>query len=157
MNKKVKSLIIILIVLIVLGGGFFEGIRYYNGVKEFGYQSGIYYEDSFGDEGTNNVKLANEQVQNGEIKVIPGKKVEFDINFKNNGTLAISDFKIIFEVPVHLEFTGSTDSQYKFDFNKASDEIIFNIGTLEGQESGQIKLYLRAEAPLTNGLVIESP
>ncbi|MCX6384854.1 MAG: hypothetical protein NTV16_10350 [Actinobacteria bacterium] len=157
MKKWVKNLIIILIVLLVLGGGSYAGIRYSNGVKEFGYQSGIYYEDSFGDEGTNNVKLANEQVQNGEIKVIPGKKVGFEINFKNNGMLQVSYFKITLKVPEHLKFTDDTQTQYKYVFNKAENEIIFNIGTLDGGSGGQIKISLQAQTPLINGLFIESP
>lgn len=157
MKKRVKNLIIILIVLLVLGGGSYAGIRYYNGVKEFGYQSNIYYEDNFNDGNTNNVKLTNLQIQDGKAKVIPGEKIEFDINFKNNGALPVSDFKIIFKVPQYLEFTGSTDSQYKYDFNKTSNEIIFNVGTLEEQKSGQIKLNLQVHKPLIDGLFIESP
>jgi len=92
MNKKVKSLIIILIVLIVLGGGFFAGIRYYNGVKEFGYQSKIYYEDSFSNDQANSIRLINPQ--GDKTKIIPGEKVGFEINFKNNGTLQVSYLRL---------------------------------------------------------------
>ena len=92
-NGKVKNLIIALIVLTVVGTGVFVGIRYYNGVKEFSYQSGIYNEDNFSDLNTNNIMLLNHE--GDAAKVIPGKKTGFDINFKNNGALSVSDFKII--------------------------------------------------------------
>lgn len=157
MKRQIKNLIIVLVVLFILGGGTYAGIRYYNGVKELGYQSRIYYEDNFDDETANNVRLVNEQAQNGKVKIIPGKKIEFDINFKNNGALAVSEFKIIFKVPGHLKFTGGIDSSHKLDFTKTSDEMIFNIGSLESQENGQIRLFLKAESPLINGLFIESP
>ncbi|MHB8280169.1 MAG: polysaccharide deacetylase family protein, partial [Candidatus Humimicrobiaceae bacterium] len=155
MNKKVKSLIIILIVLIVLGGGFFAGIRYYNGVKEFGYQSKIYYEDSFSNDQANSIRLINPQ--GDKTKIIPGEKVGFEINFKNNGTLQVSYFKITLKVPEHLKFTDDIQTQYKYVFNKAENEIIFNIGTLDGGSGGQIKISLQAQTPLINGLFIESP
>ncbi len=155
MNKKVKSLIIILIVLIVLGGGFFAGIRYYNGVKEFSYQSKIYYEDSFSNDQANSIRLI--KAQGDKTKIIPGEKVGFEINFKNNGTLQVSYFKITLKVPEHLKFTDDTQTQYKYVFNKAENEIIFNIGTLDGGSGGQIKISLQAQTPLINGLFIESP
>lgn len=157
MKKWVKNLIIMLIILAVLGAGSYAGIRYYNGVKEFGYQSKIYYEDNFSDENTNNIKLTNLQAWEDKIKIIPGKKVEFDINFKNNGALPVSDFQIMVKIPQHLYFISDTQTSYKYNFNQETNEVIFNVGSLEAHQSGRARLSFQVQTPLVDGLFIESP
>src|SRR5665647_3177804 len=138
MNRKLKSLIIVLIVLIIIGGGVFAGLRYYNGVKEFGYQSSIYSEDNFGDVKANNIILLNPK--GDTTSIIPGEKIGFDINFKNSGALPVSDFKITLNVPENLKFSGDVQTAYKYDFNKKENTIIFSAGNLKSGEGGQIKI-----------------
>ncbi|MHB1336110.1 MAG: polysaccharide deacetylase family protein [Candidatus Humimicrobiaceae bacterium] len=154
-GRKLKNLIIVLIVLIIIGGGVFAGIRYYNGVKEFGYQSNIYNEDNFSDLSTNNIVLLNPE---GDIKkIIPGEKIGFDINFKNNGALSVSDFKITLKIPDHLKFSGDVQTSCKYDFNKNENTLIFNAGSLKNGDGGNIKIRLEVQSPLIDGLYIESP
>jgi peptidoglycan/xylan/chitin deacetylase (PgdA/CDA1 family) len=154
-NRKLKNIIIVIAVLIVIGGGVFAGLRYYNGVKEYGYQSNIYNEDNFSDIKTNNIMLSN--LREDTTKIIPGEKIGFDINFKNNGALSVSDFKIALKIPEHLKFTNDVKTSYKYDFNKNENTIIFNAGSLKSKDGGNIKIRLEALAPLIDGLFIESP
>jgi len=154
-NRKLKNLIIILVVLLVIGGGVFAGIRYYNGVKEFGYQSVIYNEDNFSDESANNILLLN---PDGETKkIIPGEKIGFEINFKNGGALPVSDFKITLKVPEHLKFSGDVETAFKYDFNQKDNTIIISAPSLKSGDSGSIKIRFEVPSPLIDGLLIESP
>jgi len=154
-NSKLKNIIIILAVLIVLGGGIYTGIRYYNGVKEFGYQSVIYNEDNFSDLNTNNIRLLGSEAD--MKKIIPGEKIGFVLNFKNNGTLAVSDFKISFKIPQYLNFSGDAQASYKYDFNESENTIIFNIGNLKSGDDGEISIMFEVSSPLANGSYIKSP
>ena len=157
MDKKKKNIIIIIIVLIVLGAGIFTGIRYYNGVKEYAYQTKIYYEDNFADEQDNNIKLINSDISDNTFKLVPGEKAKFEINFKNDGALAANDFKITVKIPDHLKFTEDVQTEYEYVSDKENNLVEFNIGKLESGGTGQIKISFEAAFPLINGLFIESP
>ena len=154
-NGKLKNLIIIFAVLLVIAGGVFAGIRYYNGVKEFGYQSVIYNEGNFSDDNANNILLLN---PGGDTtKIIPGEKIGFEINFKNGGSLPVSDFKITLKVPGHLKFSGDVQTALNYDFNKEDSTIVFSAPNLKSGDSGSIKISFEAPPPLIDGLFIESP
>ena len=154
-NSRLKNIIIILVTLIVLGGGIYTGIRYYNGVKEFGYQSVIYNEDNFSDLNTNNIGLLDSEAD--ITKIIPGEKIGFVLNFKNNGALAVSDFKISFKIPEYLNFSGDAQASYKYDFNESENAIIFSIGDLKSGDDGEVVIMLEVSSPLEDGLFIKSP
>ncbi|MHB1377269.1 MAG: hypothetical protein ACYCXB_07595, partial [Candidatus Humimicrobiaceae bacterium] len=154
-NRKLKNLIIIFVALLIITGGVFAGLRYYNGVKEFGYQSVIYNEDNFSDENANDILLLN---PDGETKkIIPGEKIGFEINFKNSGALPVSDFKITLKVPEHLIFSGDVQTDLKYDFNKKDGTIIISAPNLKSGDSGSIKIRFEVPSPLIDGLLIESP
>jgi peptidoglycan/xylan/chitin deacetylase (PgdA/CDA1 family) len=154
-SRKSKNLIIIAVALIIIVGGVFAGLRYYNGVKEFGYQSAIYNEDNFSDVNANNILLLNPN--EGTQKVIPGEKIGFEINFKNSGALPVSGFKITLKVPEHLEFSGDVQTAFQYDFNKNDSTLAFSTPDLKSGDSGSIKIRFEVPSPLSDGLSIESP
>ncbi|MCL5771136.1 MAG: polysaccharide deacetylase family protein [Actinobacteria bacterium] len=157
MDKKKKNIIIIIIFLIVLAAGIFAGIRYYNGVKEYAYQTKIYYEDNFANEQNNNIKLINSDISDNNLKLAPGEKAKFEINFKNDGALTVDDFKITVKIPNHLKFTEDVQTKYEYVLDKGNNLVEFNIGKLESGGTGQIKISFETAFPLINGLFIESP
>ena len=154
-NRTLKNLLIIFAVLLVIGALAFVGLRYYNGVKEFGYQSDIYNADSFADAGANNILSKNAAGDN--VKIIPGSKTEFEINFKNGGALAVSNFKITLKTVENLKFSNDLQTAYPYVYNEKDGTIVFSVGILNSGDSGIIKISFDIPSPLNDGLLVESP
>ncbi|MEI7615155.1 MAG: polysaccharide deacetylase family protein [Actinomycetota bacterium] len=154
-NRTLKNFLIIFAVLLVIGAGAFAGLRYYNGIKEFGYQSDLYNADNFADTGANNILSSN--ASGDTVEIIPGGKTGFEINFKNGGALAVSNFKITFKTPKYLKLSNNQETAYPYDYNEKEGTIIFSVGTLGSGDSGKIKISFDIPSPLDDGLPIESP
>jgi uncharacterized repeat protein (TIGR01451 family) len=89
--------------------------------------------------------------QTGEVK--PGDQIDYSIDFKNTGNIALNDLVIKTKIPGNTEFVSSDPNGR---FNQTDKSIDFSFGELASDSSGNVKFSVAVVNPLDNGTKIKA-
>jgi peptidoglycan/xylan/chitin deacetylase (PgdA/CDA1 family) len=158
-KKIIKIISIVIACIIIIGGASFGTKIYLNHKKEQelaqkALQEAKQAEDNyntpnFTDQNYNNVKPPQKET------VAPGDLISFEINYKNIGKIDVSDFKIEISIPLYCIVIEKDLENYSYQF--LDKNIVFNIGNLAVGQGSNIKLEVKIDNPLDNGIVIPLP
>lgn len=159
-SKKILKIILIVIAcIIVISGALFGTKIYLNYKKEQelaqkALQEAKQAEDNynipnFADQNYNNVIPTQKET------ITPGDLISFKINYKNTGKIDVSDFKIEITIPLYCTVIEKDMENYSYQFSDKN--IIFNIGNLAVGQGSNIKLEVKIDNPLDNGILIPLP
>ena len=159
-SKRILKIILIVIAcIVVISGALFGTIIYLNNkkeqelaqkaLKEAKLAEDNYNTPNFTDQNYNNVKSPQKET------VAPGDLISFEINYKNTGKIDLSDFKVEASIPEYC--TADKKDLENYSYQSSDKNIIFNIGNLAIGQSGNIKLMVKVDYPLDNGIIIPLP
>jgi peptidoglycan/xylan/chitin deacetylase (PgdA/CDA1 family) len=85
----------------------------------------------------------------------PGQVVEFEVFYKNTGVLSAENLNLGISIPenVTLDETSIKGLSYKIKYGSA----IFDIGNVQPESSGSIKISFIVKSPLDNGVKVTVP
>ena len=159
-SKKILKIILIVIACIIVISGALFGTKIYlnhkkeqelaqKALQEAKLAEDNYNTPNFTDQNYNNVKLPQKET------VAPGDLISFEINYKNTGKIDVSDFKVETSIPGYCTVVEKYLENYSYQF--LDKNIVFNIGNLAVGKNGNIKLEVKIDNPLDNGIVIPLP
>jgi uncharacterized repeat protein (TIGR01451 family) len=158
-KKILKAVLIVIACIIVIGGALFGTKIYLNHkteqelaqkvLQEAKLAEDNYNTPNFTDKNYNNVKPPQKET------IAPGDQISFEINYKNTGKIDVSDFKVEASIPGYCTVVGKYLENYSYQF--LDKNIIFNIGNITVGQNGNIKLVVKVDYPLDNGIIIPLP
>jgi uncharacterized repeat protein (TIGR01451 family) len=159
-SKKILKIILIVIACIIVISGALFGTKIYlnhkkeqelaqKALQEAKLAEDNYNTPNFTDQNYNNVKPPQKET------VAPGDLISFEINYENTGKIDVSDFKVETSIPGYCTVVEKYLENYSYQF--LDKNIVFNIGNLAVGKNGNIKLEVKIDNPLDNGIVIPLP
>jgi peptidoglycan/xylan/chitin deacetylase (PgdA/CDA1 family) len=159
-SKKVLKIILITVVcIIVISGAVFGTKIYLNYKKEQELAQKALQEAKQAEDNYNAPNFADKNYNNiippEKETIAPGDLISFEIKYKNTGKININDFKIEASIPRYCTVVEKYLENYSYQF--LNKNIIFNIGNLAVDQGSNIKLVVKVDYPLDNGIVIPLP
>ena len=151
MPKKLKVILIASFVILLLGVSFRVTKLYI----DYKYENGIFDAPNFDDESNNYAKLEDSIEETGVVH--PGELISYQIFYKNTGKILVQDLKIEVILPGNCKLIEKYLKDYSYGYNAESKKVVFGVGSLGIRKEGKIKLTLKIDYPLDNGIKISPP